>query len=219
MISILGARTKELVILEDEIRAISDELFITTDDGSYGAKGLVTDQLKALIAAGRKIDLVLAIGPVRMMQAVAEVDPAARHQDGRQPQLADGRRHRHVRRLPRAHDRRAPSSPASTAPSSTPTRSTSTSSSSATGCTSKDEAESLQRVPRASRARPRAGPRVVPAGAEASRGPSARPTAHERTSPTPHAVEQGAGQDPPAAHARAGPVRAQPATSRKSTRA
>jgi ferredoxin/flavodoxin---NADP+ reductase len=72
VISIVGARNKELVILEDEIKAISDELLITTDDGSYARKGFVTDQLKALIQEGRKIDFVLAIGPVRMMQAVAE---------------------------------------------------------------------------------------------------------------------------------------------------
>jgi ferredoxin--NADP+ reductase len=73
VIAVLGGRTRELVLLEPEIRAISDELFITTDDGSYGRKGLVIDPLKELIAAARVPDLVLAIGPVRMMQAVAEV--------------------------------------------------------------------------------------------------------------------------------------------------
>lgn len=73
VISLLGGRSKDLVILEPEIRAISDEVFISTDDGSYGRKGLVIDPLKDLIAAGRSIDLVLAIGPPRMMQAVAEV--------------------------------------------------------------------------------------------------------------------------------------------------
>ena len=73
VISILGGRSRDLVILEPEIRAISDEVFVTTDDGSYGRKGLVIDPLKELIAAGRPIGLVLAIGPVRMMQAVAEV--------------------------------------------------------------------------------------------------------------------------------------------------
>ncbi|MGD1019304.1 MAG: sulfide/dihydroorotate dehydrogenase-like FAD/NAD-binding protein [Verrucomicrobiia bacterium] len=72
VITILGARTKGLLILEDEARAISDEVFVTTDDGSYGEKGLVTDKLKALIAGTRKIDLVLAIGPIPMMRAVAE---------------------------------------------------------------------------------------------------------------------------------------------------
>ncbi len=72
VISIVGARNKELVIIEQEIGAISDELLITTDDGSYGLKGFVTAQLKILIDSGRKIDFVLAIGPPRMMQAVAE---------------------------------------------------------------------------------------------------------------------------------------------------
>ncbi len=72
VISIVGARTKGLVILEPEVRAISDETCITTDDGSYAEKGFVTDKLRALIQAGRQIDLVLAIGPIPMMRAVAE---------------------------------------------------------------------------------------------------------------------------------------------------
>jgi len=72
VITILGARNKELLILENEASSISDELFVTTDDGSYGERGLVTDKLTALIAGGKKIDLVLAIGPIPMMQAVAE---------------------------------------------------------------------------------------------------------------------------------------------------
>src|SRR5262249_59708749 len=72
VVSMLGGRTKDLVILEPEVRDISDEVFVTTDDGSCGRKGLVIDPLKEMIAAGRRIDLVLAIGPVRMMQAVAE---------------------------------------------------------------------------------------------------------------------------------------------------
>ena len=70
--SILGARTKDLLILEDEVRFASDEVFIVTDDGSYGEKGLVTDKLRQLIQDGR-IDFVLAIGPVPMMRAVADV--------------------------------------------------------------------------------------------------------------------------------------------------
>ena len=70
--TILGARAKNLLILESEARAVSDELFVTTDDGSYGEKGLVTGKLDALIAGGAKIDLVLAIGPIPMMRAVAE---------------------------------------------------------------------------------------------------------------------------------------------------
>ena len=73
VIGIIGGRTKQLVILEDEARRVSDELYITTDDGSYGEKGLVTDKLKGLLGAGPKIDMVLAIGPIPMMRAVAEV--------------------------------------------------------------------------------------------------------------------------------------------------
>lgn len=73
VISIIGARNRDLVILESEIGAISDEVFMTTDDGSYGRKGLVIDPLKELIESGRKLDLVLAIGPIPMMRAVAEV--------------------------------------------------------------------------------------------------------------------------------------------------
>ena len=72
VITILGARNKDLIILEREARAVSDEMFVTTDDGSYGEKGLVTHKLDALIAGGGKIDLVLAIGPIPMMRAVAE---------------------------------------------------------------------------------------------------------------------------------------------------
>jgi len=71
-ISIIGGRTKEFVILEDEMKKVCDEVFITTDDGSYGKHGFVTDQLKELIQT-RKIDFVLAIGPIPMMKAVADV--------------------------------------------------------------------------------------------------------------------------------------------------
>jgi ferredoxin--NADP+ reductase len=73
VLSILGGRSRDLVILEPEIRAISHETVVTTDDGSHGRKGLVIDPLKEWVAASRTIGLVLAIGPVRMMQAVAEV--------------------------------------------------------------------------------------------------------------------------------------------------
>lgn len=73
VIAVIGARTKQLVIIEAEMRATSDELFVMTDDGSYGQPGLVTDKLRELIEVGRSIDHVLAIGPIPMMQAVAEV--------------------------------------------------------------------------------------------------------------------------------------------------
>ncbi len=78
VITILGARNRELVILERELAAVSDVLMITTDDGSYGDKGLVTDKLRQLIQNGTRIDLVLAIGPVVMMRAVADMTRAER---------------------------------------------------------------------------------------------------------------------------------------------
>lgn len=73
VLSIVGARNKELVILEPEMRAVSDALMITTDDGSYADKGFVTDKLRQLIDNGTRIDLVVAVGPIVMMKAVAEV--------------------------------------------------------------------------------------------------------------------------------------------------
>jgi ferredoxin/flavodoxin---NADP+ reductase len=73
VITIVGARNKELVILERELREVSDALMITTDDGSYADKGFVTDKLRQLIENGVRIDLVLAIGPIPMMRAVAEM--------------------------------------------------------------------------------------------------------------------------------------------------
>jgi ferredoxin--NADP+ reductase len=70
--SIIGARTKELLILEDLFREISDELYITTDDGSYERKGFVTAVLDELLAQD-SADLVVAIGPVPMMKAAVGV--------------------------------------------------------------------------------------------------------------------------------------------------
>lgn len=72
-ISIIGGRTKEFVILEDDLREVCDEVYPTTDDGSYGFHGFVTQKLQELIDSGNKIDFVLAIGPIPMMKAVAEV--------------------------------------------------------------------------------------------------------------------------------------------------
>ena len=68
LIVIIGARTKELVILEPEMRALADEVIICTDDGSYGRKGLVTEPLQELCAQGAKPDLAVAIGPPLMMK-------------------------------------------------------------------------------------------------------------------------------------------------------
>jgi ferredoxin--NADP+ reductase len=78
VISIVGARNKELVILEREMGEVSDTLMITTDDGSYADKGFVTDKLRQLIDNGTGIDLVLAVGPIPMMKAVADVTRKAR---------------------------------------------------------------------------------------------------------------------------------------------
>ena len=68
--SIIGFRNKDLVILEDEFRACSDRLTLMTDDGSYGAKGVVTAPLKEAIESGEKYDMVIAIGPLVMMKFV-----------------------------------------------------------------------------------------------------------------------------------------------------
>jgi len=73
VISIIGARTKGLLILEDEMKKTSDELFITTDDGSYGHHGFVTQILQKLIDEKREIGIVVGIGPVPMMRAVCNV--------------------------------------------------------------------------------------------------------------------------------------------------
>lgn len=71
VISIIGARTKSLLILEDEMKQASDELYITTDDGSYGHHGFVTQVLQNFIDEGMKIGVVVGIGPVPMMRAVS----------------------------------------------------------------------------------------------------------------------------------------------------
>ena len=72
IISILGARNHELLILEDEFKTISDELFIMTDDGSYGRKGLVTEPLKEVCSRDPKPDCAIAIGPAIMMKFCCE---------------------------------------------------------------------------------------------------------------------------------------------------
>ena len=69
---IAGFRSKDIVILEEEFKAACDNLYITTDDGTYGEKGFVTDKLKSLIEAGNQYDLVIAIGPVPMMKFVCK---------------------------------------------------------------------------------------------------------------------------------------------------
>ena len=73
IVSILGARNREFMILEDEFREVSDEIFIMTDDGSYGRKGFVSDQLKELYAQGRRFDRLIAAGPIPMMKVISEI--------------------------------------------------------------------------------------------------------------------------------------------------
>ena len=73
VISIIGARNKELLIMEEEMASVSDRLIVTTDDGSYGIHGFVTDALKSLIEERKDIVLCIAIGPVVMMRAVARL--------------------------------------------------------------------------------------------------------------------------------------------------
>lgn len=68
---IAGFRSKDIVILEDEFKDVCNNLYITTDDGSYGEKGLVTEKLKSLIDGGQNYDLVIAIGPIPMMKFVS----------------------------------------------------------------------------------------------------------------------------------------------------
>lgn len=72
VISIIGARSADLLLWEDRTREVSDELYITTDDGTKGRKGFVSDVLLDMLKAGAKIDRVVAVGPVPMMRAVAK---------------------------------------------------------------------------------------------------------------------------------------------------
>ena len=73
VVSIIGSRTKDLLILEKEMGAISDKLIVTTDDGSYGVHGFVSQVLQQMIDKGEKIDRVFAIGPIPMMRVISEV--------------------------------------------------------------------------------------------------------------------------------------------------
>lgn len=70
---IMGFKNKDIIILEDELKASSDNLYITTDDGSYGRQGFVTQVLEDLIKEGKKYDHVLTIGPAIMMKNVVKV--------------------------------------------------------------------------------------------------------------------------------------------------
>jgi ferredoxin--NADP+ reductase len=71
--AILGFRNKDLIILEDEIKKYTTNIYITTDDGSNGNKGFVSDILEKLINEGKKYDLVIAIGPLIMMKVISNI--------------------------------------------------------------------------------------------------------------------------------------------------
>jgi len=73
MIIIIGARNKELLIFKKELELLGAEMFVVTDDGSFGEKGFVTNVLKKLIDSGRIINLVYAVGPGVMMEAVSNL--------------------------------------------------------------------------------------------------------------------------------------------------
>jgi len=70
---IVGARTKSLIMYEEEFKENSRNLYLMTDDGSYAEKGFVTDKIKSLVDAGKKYDVVFAVGPMVMMRAVANL--------------------------------------------------------------------------------------------------------------------------------------------------
>jgi NAD(P)H-flavin reductase len=71
VISVMGARNKDLIFWEDELRRVSDQLIVTTDDGSYARKGVVTEPLKELLESDERVDRVIAIGPSIMMKFCA----------------------------------------------------------------------------------------------------------------------------------------------------
>ncbi|MDD2485005.1 MAG: sulfide/dihydroorotate dehydrogenase-like FAD/NAD-binding protein [bacterium] len=73
LISVIGARSKDLIFFQTEMKAVSDVVHYTTDDGSYGLHGFVTDAVKNIVEGGEKVDKVIAIGPLPMMKAVADL--------------------------------------------------------------------------------------------------------------------------------------------------
>lgn len=72
VIAIMGARSKDILVMEDEMRSVADEVIVTTDDGSYGIKGFVTNGIETLVKRGEHIDQITAIGPVIMMKSVVD---------------------------------------------------------------------------------------------------------------------------------------------------
>jgi len=99
-----SVRNEELLFWEERMRAVSDELIVCTDDGSYGRKALVTAPLKEILEAERPIDRIWAVGPavMKILRAYQPTVWRARH---RQSQFDHGGRHRHVWGLPRGGGR------------------------------------------------------------------------------------------------------------------
>lgn len=100
VISIIGARNEELIIFKDKMAAVSDELIITTDDGSAGHKGFVTDPLKAMLEAGEQIDPGLGHRTCYYDEKCCRDYQALWHAYYGQPEYHHGRRYWYVRRLP-----------------------------------------------------------------------------------------------------------------------
>ena len=105
VISIIGARSKDILFYEEEHKAVADELHVCTDDGSYGHHGFVSDVLKGILDSDEKVGMIIAIGPVPMMRVVANLT-----RDYNVPtwvtESSYGRRHRHVRWVSSQHWRR-----------------------------------------------------------------------------------------------------------------
>ena len=98
---IIGARDKSLLILTEEMEALADNVYIATNDGSAGVKGLVTDVLKDLVVnQGKQYDLCIAIGPDDYDEILRPADTGTRHSDRGQPQPGYDGRHRYVRCMP-----------------------------------------------------------------------------------------------------------------------
>ena len=95
VITVLAARTKELIILEKQMREYSDEVIIMTDDGSYGNKGLVTQGVEAVINR-EKVDLCVTIGPAGDDEVCFSIDSKVRYTDGCISEYDYGRWNRHV---------------------------------------------------------------------------------------------------------------------------
>ena len=105
VVAILGARTKDLLIMEEEMRRACDEVMVCTDDGSYGEKGLVTDMLARHVASARQARSRRRDRSTHHDEVREQGDRAAQDSNPRESQFGHGRRHGDVRRLPRHRGR------------------------------------------------------------------------------------------------------------------